>query len=152
MKPEIKEYLTGLKEKFAETKYQGFIIKGSKIELLGTASTTSGIKQIIEEYLEGLDDIESKKTLHIATILYNIRLTKFVDGPLSVKCTIQPIIQGSKLSTRPKDIKSNTVHWTEDELESYKLKKGDYKLIIQGLLNGSIESNPYKTYTREDLE
>jgi hypothetical protein len=151
MKPEIKEYLTGLKEKFSENKYQAYTILGSKITLLGASSSTSGIKEIINEYLEGFDEIEIKKTAYIATILYNIRLTKFVDGPLSVKCTIQPL-KDSKLSTRPKDIKANTVHWTENELETNKLKKGDYKLIIQGLLDGSIESNLYKTYTRKDLD
>jgi len=147
MKPEIKEYLSELKTKFADNKYQAYIIKGSKIELLGTSGTLSAINELIDENLE---DLDSKKTIYIATILYNIRLTKFVDGPLSVKCTIQPL-KDSKLSTRPKDIKVNTVHWTEKELETYKLKKGDYKLIIQGLLDGSIESNLYKTYTREDL-
>jgi hypothetical protein len=147
MKSEIKEYLTGLKEKFAETKYQLYTIKGSKIELYATGETLSAINELKQE---SIGDFIDKKITYVVTLFYNIRLTKFVDGPLSVKCTIQPI-KNSKFSTRPQDIKSNTIHWTEEELTSYKLKKGDYKLIIQGLLDGSIESNPYKTYTREDL-
>ena len=49
-------------------------------------------------------------------------------------------------------MKSCTVYWTEKELEIHKLKKGDFKLIVKGLLNESIESNPFKKYTRKDLE
>jgi hypothetical protein len=148
MKQEIKEYLESLKEKFADNKYHAYTIKGSKIELIGTSKTNSEINELIDENLE---DYVEKKITYIAIILYNIRLTKFVDGPVSVKCTIRTI-KNSKLSTKVSDIKINSIHWTEKELEKYKLKKGDYKLIIKGLLDETIESNPYKVYTRKDLD
>jgi len=48
-------------------------------------------------------------------------------------------------------MKVNTVYFTEDELEEHKLKKNDFKLLINGLLNETIESNPLKIYTRKDL-
>ena len=62
---------------------------------------------------------------------------------------ISPLIKG-KISK--KNMLSSVLFYTEKELETYKLKKGDFKLIIKGLLNESIESNPLKKYTRKDLE
>ena len=150
MKTEIKEYLTELKEKYNDSKYQAYTIKGSKIELIGSSKTNGEIRELINENLP--DYVESEIT-YIAIILYNIKLKDWMDGtgPLSVKCIIQPI-KKSKLSMKTENIKTNTLHFTEKELETYKLKKGDYKLVIKGLLNGSIESNPFKTYTRKDLD
>ena len=148
MKKEIKEYLEELKEKFADTKYQAYYMKTSKLELIGTSKTRAEIMNLIDE---NLDDIVEKKAKYVVIVLYNIFLKNFETGPLAIDCTIRTLVDG-KISKKVSDIKSNAIIFTEKELESYKLKKGDYKLIIKGLLDDSIESNPLKTYTRKDLD
>jgi hypothetical protein len=148
MKKEIKEYLEELKEKFADNKYQAYMIKGSKIELLGVSKTKTELSKLIDDNLE---DIIEKKGKYIAIILYNIYLKNFETGPLAIDCVIKTIVDG-KISKKESNIKTNAIHFTENELEEYKLKKGDYKLLIKGLLDGSIESNPFKIYTRTDFD
>lgn len=147
MKKEIKEYLESLKDKFDSNDnwYQVYKMKGSKIEELGTSSTQKGLNELVSENINELS--ESGYTA-IIKVYYTISIKEYNVGPLNVSCSITPISNGRQIK---KNSKANGVFWTEKELEKYKLKKGDYKLIIQGLLDGSIESNPYKTYTREDL-
>lgn len=148
MKKEIKEYLEELKEKFTDSKYQAYMIKGSKIELIGVSKTKSEISNIIDENLE---DIVENKGKYIAIVLYNIYLKNFETGPLAIDCVIKTIVDG-KISKKESNIKTNAIHFTEKELETYKLKKGDYKLLIKGLLDESIDSNPFKIYTRKDID
>jgi len=146
MKNEIKTYLDELKEKFLDSKYQAYNIKDSKIELIGTAKTKNEIEEIITNNFKKIKDSNN-----IAIILYNIKLKDYLVGPLTMKCTIQKIVN-NKISKKISDIKINSINFTEKELEMYKLKKGDYKLLIKKLLNGNIESNPFITYTRKDLD
>ena len=150
MKKEIKEYLEELKEKFADTKYQAYYMKSSAsgLELIGTAKTKTEIMNLINE---NLDDIIEKKAKNIAIILYNIYLKNFEIGPLSINCTIKTLVD-KKISKKEGDIKINTIHFTENELENYKLKKGDYKILIKGLLDESIKSDVFKIYTRKDFD
>ena len=69
MKKEIKEYLEELKEKFADTKYQAYYMKTSKMDLIGTSKTRAEIMNLIDE---NLDDIVEKKAKYVVIVLYNI--------------------------------------------------------------------------------
>ncbi len=148
MKKEIKEYLKTLKDKFDlnENWYQLYKMKGSKIEELGTSSTQKGLNDLVSENIDEL--CESGYTA-VIKVLYSVSLGDYDVGPLSIYCSITPISNGRQIK---KNGKTNSVFWTEKELEKYKLKKGDFKLIVKGLLNESIESNIFKQYTRSDLE
>ena len=148
MKKEIKEYLENLKEKFDtnENYYQAYKMKGSKIEELGIANTQKDLNELISE---SMSDLIEENITNIIKISYGIYIKDYMVGPLSIACSVIPIIN-NKLSK--KNMKVNNVFYTEKELETYKLKKGDFKLIVKGLLNESIESNIFKKYTRKDLE
>ncbi len=148
MKKEIKEYLESLKDKFDSNDnwYQVYKMKGSKIEELGTSSTQKGLNELVSENINELS--ESGYTA-IIKVLYSVSLKEYDIGPLSIYCSVIPISNGRQIK---KNSKTNSVFWTEKELEKYKLKKGDYKLIVKGLLDESIESNILKQYTRSDLE
>jgi len=148
MKKEVKEYLKTLKDKFDsnENWYQVYKMKGSKIEELGTSSTQKGLNDIVSENIEEL--CESGYTA-VIKVLYSLTLSDYNVGPFSIYCSVIPISNGRQIK---KNSKTNSVFWTEKELEKYKLKKGDFKLIVKGLLNESIESNIFKQYTRSDLE
>jgi hypothetical protein len=148
MKKEIKEYLESLENKFEtnENYYQAYKMIGSKIIDLGIASTQKGLNELISD---SIDEMIKEEVVNIIKISYGVYIKKYMVGPLSITCSVVPLIKG-KLSK--KNTKTNTVFYTEKELETYKLKKGDFKLIVKGLLNESIESNPFKKYTREDLE
>jgi hypothetical protein len=121
-------------------------MKGSKIEELGTSSTQKGLNELVSENINELS--ESGYTA-IIKVLYSVSLKEYDIGPLSIYCSVIPISNGRQIK---KNSKTNSVFWTEKELEKYKLKKGDYKLIVKGLLDESIESNILKQYTRSDLE
>ena len=148
MKKEIKEYLENLKEKFDtnENYYQAYKMKGSKIEEIGIANTQKNLNELISENIDNLNEDEIN---YVIKVYYNISIKDFNVGPLSIMCMISPLIKG-KISK--KNMLSSVLFYTEKELETYKLKKGDFKLIVKGLLNESIESNPLKKYTRKDLE
>ncbi len=148
MKKEIKEYLKTLKDKFDsnENWYQVYKMKGSKIEELGTSQTQKGLNELVSENIEEL--CESGYTA-IIKVYYTISLGEYDVGPLSIGCSVTPISNNRQIK---KNSKTNSVFWTEKELEKYKLKKGDFKLIVKGLLDESIESNIFKQYTRSDLE
>ena len=148
MKKEIKEYLENLDNKFEtnENYYQVYKMIGSKIIDLGISSTQKGLNEIISE---SIDEMIEEEVSNIIKVSYGVYIKKYMVGPLSITCSVVPLING-KLSK--KNTKTNTVYYTEKELETYKLKKGDFKLIVKGLLNETIESNPFKKYTREDLE
>ncbi len=148
MKKEIKEYLESLKDKFDSNDnwYQVYKMKGSKIEELGTSSTQKGLNELVSENINELS--ESGYTA-IIKVLYSVSLKEYDIGPLSIYCSVIPISNGRQIK---KNSKTNSVFWTEKELEKYKLKKGDYKLIVKGLLDESIESDVFKQYTRSDLE
>lgn len=148
MKKEIKEYLESLKNKFDSNDnwYQVYKMKGSKIEELGTSSTQKGLNELVSENINEL--CESGYTA-VIKVLYSVSLGDYNVGPFSIYCSITPISNGRQIK---KNSKTNSVFWTEKELEKYKLKKGDFKLIIKGLLNESIESNIFKQYTRSDLD
>jgi hypothetical protein len=148
MKKEIKEYLESLKDKFDSNDnwYQVYKMKGSKIEELGISSTQKGLNELVSNSIEELCD--SGYTA-IVKVYYTVSLKEYNVGPLSIGCSITPISNGRQIK---KNTKANSVIWTEKELEKYKLKKGDFKLIVKGLLDESIESNVFKQYTRSDLE
>jgi hypothetical protein len=147
MKPEIKDYLEKLKQKFDENDnyFQAYKVIDDKIILIGNASTKKELNELVEENLEELINEDVK---YVIKISYNIAIKNYLKGPLSIMCVIQEIKKG-KLSK--KNMKVNSVFFTEDELEENKLKKNDFKLLINGLLNETIESNPLKIYTRKDL-
>jgi hypothetical protein len=147
MKPEIKDYLEKLKQKFDDNDnyYQAYKVIDNQILLIGNASTKKELNELVEENLEELIDEDVK---YVIKISYNIDLKNYLKGPLSILCVIQEIKKGRLTK---KNMKVNTVYFTEDELEESKLKKNDFKLLINGLLNETIESNPLKIYTRKDL-
>jgi hypothetical protein len=147
MKPEIKDYLVKLKQKFDDNDnyYQAYKVIDDQILLIGNASTKLELNELVEENLEELVKEDVK---YVIKISYNISLKNYLKGPLSITAVIQEIKKG-KLSK--KNMKVNTIYFTEDELEENKLKKNDFKLLINGLLNETIESNPLKIYTRKDL-
>ena len=117
---------------------------GSKIIEIGIGTTQTDINNIIKEEIEQDDEIK-----YIIKVFYGINMDSKMIGPLNVGCSVIPIINGKQSK---KNMKVNNVYWTEKELETYKLKKGDFKLIVKGLLNETIESNPFKKYTRKDLD
>jgi hypothetical protein len=147
MKPEIKDYLEKLKQKFDDNDnyYQAYKVIDNQILLIGNASTKKELNELVEENLEELIDEDVK---YVIKISYNIAIKNYLKGPLSILCVIQEIKKGRLTK---KNMKVNTVYFTEDELEESKLKKNDFKLLINGLLNETIESNPLKIYTRKDL-
>jgi hypothetical protein len=147
MKEEIKDYLQKLKQKFDDNNnyYQAYKVIDNQIILIGNTSTKQELNELVEENLEELVNEDVK---YVIKISYNIDLKNYLKGPLSILCVIQEIKKG-KLSK--KNMKVNSVYFTEDELEENKLKKNDFKLLINGLLNETIESNPFKIYTRKDL-
>jgi hypothetical protein len=149
MKKEIKEYLESLKNKFDsnENWYQLYKMKGSKIEELGTSTTQKGLNELVSS--KTIEELSESGYTKIIKVYYSISLLDYNVGPLSITCSITPISNGKQSK---KNAKSNGVFWTEKELEKYKLKKGDFKLIVKGLLDESIESNPFKKYTRSDLD
>lgn len=147
MKLEIKDYLVKLKQKFDDNDnyYQAYKVIDNQILLIGNASTKLELNELVEDNLEELVKEDVK---YVIKISYNISLKNYLKGPLSITAVIQEIKKG-KLSK--KNMKVNTIYFTEDELEENKLKKNDFKLLINGLLNETIESNPLKIYTRKDL-
>jgi len=151
MKKEIKEYLESLKNKSDsnENWYQLYKMKGSKIEEMGTSITQKGLNELISS--KTIEELSELGYTGIIKVYYSISLTDYSTGtgPINVICSVIPISNGKQSK---KNTKSNNVYWTEKELEKYKLKKGDFKLIVKGLLDESIESNPFKKYTRSDLE
>jgi len=147
MKEEIKNYLINLKEKFDDNNnyYQAYKILNNKIILIGNASTKKELNDLVIDYLP---DLICEGVVYVIKLSYNISLKNYLKGPLSMTCVIQEIIN-NKLSK--KNMRVNTIYFTENELEENKLKKNDFKLLINGLFNESIESNPLKIYTRKDL-
>jgi hypothetical protein len=148
MKREIKEYLENLKEKFKtnENLYQAYKMKGSKITEIGNATSQKGLNEVISE---NLDELVDEEIDYVIKIFYNVSIKDYDTGPLSIMCLVSPLIKG-KVSK--KNTLSAVVFYTEKELETHKLKKGDFKLIVKGLLNESIESDVLKKYTRKDLD
>jgi len=149
MKEEIKKYLEGLKKKFDENDnyYQAYKVINNKMILIGNASTKKELNELVDEKLSEFVD---ENVEYVIKISYNISLKNYLKGPLSILCVINKLTDKGKLSK--KDMKVNSVYYTEDELEDYKLKKNDYKLVANALLNDIIESNPLKIYTRKDIE
>lgn len=149
MKEEIKKYLEGLKKKFDENDnyYQAYKVINNKMILVGNASTKKELNELVDE---NLSEFVDENVEYVIKISYNISLKNYLKGPLSILCVINKLTDKGKLSK--KDMKVNTVYYTEDELEDYKLKKNDYKLVANALLNDIIESNPLKIYTRKDIE
>ena len=91
MKKEIKEYLEGLKEKFEtnENWYQGYKMIGSKILEIGIASTQKELNELISE------NIDDENIKYVIKLYYNVALKNYTEGPLSVICIINPIINGT---------------------------------------------------------
>jgi hypothetical protein len=147
MKEEIKKYLINLKEKFDDNNnyYQAYKVINNKIILIGNASTKKDLNDLVTDQLQ---ELICEGVIYVIKISYNISLKNYLKGPLSILCVIQEIKNG-KLSK--KNMKVNSIYYTEDELEENKLKKNDFKLLINGLLNDTIESNPLKIYTRNNL-
>ena len=149
MKEEIQKYLENLKKKFDENNnyYQAYKMIKNKVILIGNTSTKKELNDLV---LDNLSDLMEENVSHVIKVSYNISLKNYLKGPLSILCVINEITDKGKLSK--KNMKVNSVYYTEKELEDYKLKKNDFKLIINGLLNDTIESNPLKIYTRKDIE
>lgn len=149
MKDEIKKYLEKLKEKFDNNNnyYQAYKIIKKKVVLIDIASTKKELNELINN---NLIDLVEEKASHIIKITYNISLKNYLSGPLSIQCVINEITESGKITK--KNMKVNTIYYTEKELEKYKLLKNDFKLLINGLLNETIDSNPLKIYTRKDLD
>jgi len=149
MKEEIKKYLEGLKKKFDENEnyYQAYKVINNKMILVGNASTKKELNELVDD---NLSEFVDENVEYVIKISYNISLKNYLTGPLSILCVINKLTDKGKLSK--KDMKVNTVYYTEDELEEYKLKKNDFKLVANALLNDIIESNPLKIYTRKNLE
>ena len=144
----VENYLIKLQKKFNDDDnyYQAYCIKNNKIEfLVGSASTKTELNKVIDENLSELIKEDIK---YIIKITYNISIKNFLKGPVSITATIQEINKG-KLSK--KNIKVNTIYYTLDELQHRKLLKNDFKLLIKGLLNNTIDSNPLKIYTISDI-
>lgn len=143
----IEKYLIELKNKFDinDNYYQAYKIKNNKIILIGSTSTKTELNKAINENLPELIKEDIK---YIIKISYNISIKNFLNGPISITATIQEINKG-KLSK--KNIKVNTVYYTLDELQHRKLLKNDFKLLVNGLLNNTIDSNPLKIYTISDI-
>ena len=143
MKPDIKEYLEKLKEKFIKNnnKFQAYIKEGNKLILIGTANTKTDINTLVDNNLP-----ESGKVI---IIYYNFRMNGYLHGPLSLVCEIYPINDKGKLSI--KDSKSVIIYYTEKELEERGFKKADYNLVVKKLLKGTIESGLKKKLTISNL-
>ena len=144
-KQEILEYLKNLKEKFKtnENLYQAYKMKKNQITEIGNATSQKGLNEVINEKI---DKLVEEETEYIIKVFYNISIKD--SEPISIMCLVSPIING-KLSI--KNTLSAVIKYTMEELEKYKLKKGDFKLIVKGLLNKSIESDVLKKYTRKSL-
>ena len=149
MKDEIKKYLEKLKDKFDNNNnyYQAYKIIKKKVVLIGFASTKKELNELVTDNLINLLE---EKVSHIIKITYNISLKNYLSGPLSIQCVINEISESGKITK--KNMKINTIYYTEKELEKYKLLKNDFKLLINNLLNETIDSNPLKIYTRKDLD
>ena len=150
MKQSLIDDLEKLKNKFIENenKYQAYKISGSKLVLISHANTKTEINKNI---LELLDDLVKKKTEHIIIIYYIVSLkSDKVFGVLSMTCEIIPITEKGKLSK--KNILVSSIHYTEKELENRGLKKNDYKILVNKLLNGEINSEIKKIYTAIHLD
>ena len=149
MKEEIKKYLENLKNKFDENDnyYQAYKMIKSKVILIGNASTKKELNDLVSD---NLNDLIEENISYVIKVSYNISFKNYLQGPLSILCVINEITDKGKISK--KNMKVNSVYYTEKELENFKLKKNDFKLLINGLLNESIESNPLKIYTRTSLE
>jgi hypothetical protein len=143
----VENYLIKLQKKFNDDDnyYQAYKIKNNKIILIGNASTKTELNKVINENLPELIKEDIK---YIIKITYNISIKDFLKGPVSITATIQEINKG-KLSK--KNMKVNTIYYTLDELQHRKLLKNDFKLLIKGLLNNTIDSNPLKIYTISDI-
>jgi hypothetical protein len=148
MKKEIIEYLENLKEKFDSNNnyYQAYKMIGTKITEIGIAGSKKELNDLINDQL---DDLIKENVKYIIKVSYRISLKNYLIGPLGINCVVNTI---DKNKISKKDMKANNLYYTEKELEKYKLKKGDFKLIVKGLINGDIDSNPLIEYTRKDLE
>jgi len=146
-KQEIIEYLKNLKEKFKtnENLYQAYKMKKNQITEIGNATSQKGLNEVINEKIDKLVEEEID---YVIKVFYNISIKDKEPEPISVMCLVSPIING-KLSIN--NTLSAVIKYTIEELEKYKLKKGDFKLIVKGLLNKSIESDVLKKYTRISL-
>jgi hypothetical protein len=144
---EINNYLIKLKKTFDDNDnyYQAYKIKNNKIILVGNASTKIELNKLIDENLPELIKEDIK---YIVKITYNISIKNFLNGPISITAIIQEINKG-KLTK--KNMKVNTVYYTIDELQHRKLLKNDFKLLVNGLLNNTIDSNLLKIYTISDI-
>ena len=150
MKQRLIEELEKLKNNFTknENKYQAYKKNGSKLILISKANTKSDINKNISELLEDLvkDNIEQ-----IIIIYYIISLkSDKVFGVLSMTCEIIPITDKGKLSK--KNVLVSSIHYNDKELEERGLKKGDYKILVNKLLNGEISSEIKKIYTAKNLD
>ena len=143
MKPEVKEYLEKLKEKFIKNnnKFQAYRKEGSKLILMGTANTKTDINTFVDNNLP-----TSGK---VVIIYYTFIMKNYVHGPLTLVCEIYNINDKGKLSK--KDDLSVGIYYNEKELEERGLKKTDYNLVAKKLLKGDIESGLKKKYTISNL-
>ena len=150
MKTSLIEELEKLKNNFTENqnKYQAYKKNGSKLILISHTNTKSDIHKNISEMLE---DLVTDKTEEVIIIYYIISLkSDKVFGVLSMTCEIIPITNKGKLSK--KNILVSSIHYTDKELEDRGLKKGDYKILVNKLLNGEISSEIKKIYTAKNLD
>ena len=98
-----------------------------------------------------LEDLVTDKIEQVIIIYYIISLkSDKVFGVLSMTCEIIPITDKGKLSK--KNILVSSIHYTNKELEERGLKKGDYKILVNKLLNGEISSEIKKIYTAKNLD
>ena len=143
MKPELKEYLEKLKEKFIKNnnKFQAYRKVSSKLVLIGTANTKTDINKLVDDNLP--------ESGIVVIIYYTFILKNYVYGPLTLVCEIYPINDKGKLSK--KDAKSVGIYYTEKELEDRGFKKTDYNLVAKQLLKGTIESGIKTKYTISNL-
>ena len=150
MKQSLIVELEKLKNNFIENenKYQAYKKNGSKLISISHANTKSDIHKNISEMLE---DLVTDKIEQVIIIYYIISLkSDKVFGVLSMTCEIIPITDKGKLSK--KNILVSSIHYTNKELEERGLKKGDYKILVNKLLNGEISSEIKKIYTAKNLD
>jgi hypothetical protein len=146
--PAVRKYIEGQQEKFESDRGSFHVYslsKSGKTTLIGSYNGKSEANEPIKEALkESGDSID-----YIIKVTYIASPKNFFIGPLSMGCAIVPVKDG-KLAKN--SFLTNTIFFTEDELKTRRLKKNDFKRLAEKLINGEIESNPFKKYTAVDLE
>ena len=132
----------------SSTEYVSYIKDGRKLIQIGNGTSKKAINKTVTDYISEYECDEGDKFI---IIYYDFSYkVNGVYGPMFMACEIRTVNDKGKISV--KDIRTNAIHYTVNELKNRGFMRGDYKRLFNKLNTGTIESGLKKVYTAKHLD